>query len=48
MVEKRNWLQLKYYQYELNTGIYMLEPREKKIFSILSFLVLSIDIQVSD
>jgi len=36
MVEKRSWIQLKYYQYKLNTGIYMLEPWERKIFSIFS------------
>ena len=34
----RDWFNLKYYQYEINTSIYMLEPWEKKIFSIFSKL----------
>ena len=31
----REWLSLKNYQYQVTTGIYMLEPWERTIFSIL-------------
>lgn len=31
----REWLVLKNYQYQVTTGIYMLEPWERTIFSIL-------------
>ena len=36
----RKWFDLNYYRYELNTGIYMLEPWEKKLFSIFSLYFL--------
>lgn len=35
----REWLALKNYQYQVTTGIYMLEPWERTIFSILCFEV---------
>lgn len=43
----REWLALKNYQYQVTTGIYMLEPWERTIFSILCvevFLKIAIDL----
>lgn len=36
----REWLALKNYQYQVTTGIYMFEPWERTIFSILLSLCL--------
>ena len=43
-IKFKDWISIKYYQYELNTGIYMLEPWEKSIFNfvLLGFLLLSV------
>lgn len=40
----REWVSLKYYQYELNSGIYMLEPWERVLFNVIliGFILLSI------
>ena len=35
----RQWFDLNYYRYEVNTGMYVLEPWEKKLFSIFSIFI---------
>lgn len=45
MLQKvREWLSLKNYQYQVTTGIYMLEPWERTIFSILFYMNYSMSV----
>ena len=43
----REWLSLKNYQYQVTTGIYMLEPWERTIFSILCYVNFFIPVWVT-
>ncbi|KAJ9602775.1 hypothetical protein H2200_012555 [Cladophialophora chaetospira] len=40
-IKVSNYLRLRYYQYEVTFGLYMLTPREKIIFNLIIFTVFS-------